>query len=411
MCISYSAQKQSRQADNKRDRPSSLSQAPTYRQTSRRPQSSLSQNQQRKGQSQRHENLRQVQSAEPKERRGNQPNRNSRKSNQRQAPRNTRSEPANEKEEMPKEQAANSSQSSEKSEGQLKPDEGKQAQSEVDEVKPQQSELLSSKERAQSGNRGRYGREHRDRGDDRSRNRNNRRGWRRGPTEGQNERGHSKGTEEKIENAHQHKVSSEISPVKESPLENKENKGEVKDEGKLDVKLDIDSENTDGTVESKDAENGSGEAKSQDVAAINGRESGLHSKSTDCLNGGEAHEGGIASKKVLPQRQDRGSRRRGGQRDRKSGPSFRATPNGDLSGDKPVENGVGHSNAKEGHIQSGVQETVEDSQNQKSPVVAKETKIGDHLTQEHEKDLNKPHVPTVNGYIPVKELNEVSIGR
>ena len=319
-----------------------------------------------------------------------------------------RRETSNEKKEKPKEEAAHSAKTSETSEQQPKPGKEKQSQSEVEKVNPQQSEFSKKDQRAQSGNRNRQAREQRNFGDERPGNRNRRRGDRRGAPYGQNERGHSKDMAQKRDNGPQEKGPSERGPVEKSPLANEEKKAAVKEEGEHDVKMDTVSNTKDATPVAKDVEKHNGVSKSQDVVVVNGKETDVGNNSSEGLNGEKSNERESSTKEALPQRQERGSRRRGGQRDRGDGPSSRPTPNRDLNRGKPVENGVGHSHTEK---ESGVQMSQEGSQSKKLPATENETKIGSCSAQEHDKGLDKAHLPIVNGYIPVKELNEGSIGR
>ena len=66
---------------------------------------------------------------------------------------------------------------------------------------------------------------------------------------------------------------------------------------------------------------------------------------------------------------------------------------------------------KDSNIQNGFEEPKESPQSEKLPVAGKETKINGQTPQDHDKDFDKSYVPKVNGYIPVKEVNEVSIDR
>ena len=189
----------------------------------------------------------------------------------------------------------------------------------------------------------------------------------------------------------QEKGPSQRGPVEKSPLANEEKKATVKEEGEHDFKMNTVSDNKDTTPVAKDVEKHNGVSKSQDAVVVNGKETDTGNNSSEGLNGEKSNQRESSTKEALPQRQERGSRRRGGHRDRRYGPSSRPTPNRDLNGGKPVENGVGHSHTEE---ESGVQMSEDGSQN-----------------KEHDKGLDKVDVPIVNGYIPVKELNEGSIGR
>ena len=308
------------------------------------------------------------------------------------------------KKEVPKEEAGASG----KAQQMPKPDEEKQPQSDVQKDKPQQSES-GNKEHAQQGNRNRQVREERDGGDERPRNRNRRRrGGRRGATEGQNERDYLKGTGEKSENGPLDRGPSEKGPVEKSPLLDDEKKTTVKEEVDHNVKMSAISAKKDNVPA---VERNNEASKSQNGALTNGKKTDTGSNSSELLNGEKAHEGESVTKEALPQRPDRPSRRRGAQRDRKDGPSSRPAPKKDLSGTKPVENGVGDYHTEESAVQSEAKRSDESSHNVKLPAVEKDTKIGSYIAPEHEKDFDKAHVPKVNGYIPVKELNEVTIGR
>lgn len=270
-----------------------------------------------------------------------------------------------------------------------KPDKDKQSQSNPEKVMSQQSQTV--KEHAQSGNRNRSLQEQREGGDERPRNRNRRRGGRRGGPEGHNtasDRDHFKGPGEKSENG----------PIKKAPLEKEEVKKAVHEEEGHDIKKNSNKEN--GPV---------GSTSTQEDPAMNGHKTDISSNSADCLNGANAHvpekEEGV-NKEALPQRPDRPSRRRGAQRDRKDGPRSGPAPDRHLNGTKPVENGTGECQIKEeSTAQSKMQKSAENAQDQK------ETKKENHAGQELESNLDKTVLPRVNGYIPMKEIHEVSIGR
>ena len=412
--VSYSGQRQSR-PDNRKGRPNSASQAPPQKQSStQRPQTAHPQSQQqRKDRNPQHEKPKDSRSTEPKgsqqdnKQGNNQSHRNSRRGNQRRQPppRSAKSDASNEKKEGPKEEAASSSETSEKIQPQSKSEKEKQSQSDVDRVKLQQAES-SNKEYVQAESRNPRVREQRDGGDERPRNRNRRRGGRREAVEGQNERGPSKGSGEKSKNGPLEKDLPEKCPVEKSAFSNEEKKSTVKEE---DIKLSVDRGNKDDSSVAKNVEGNNGAAQSQEVVSLSGKET---DNSSARLNGEKTHEGDATIKEALPQRPDRASRRRGAQRGGRERPRSKPASNGDLNGMKPVENGVGHNHAEEAsHVQIDCQKSKESSQDEKLPVVKKETKINSQTAQEHEEDFDKAQVPKVNGYIPVKELNEVSIGR
>ena len=419
MFVSFQGQKQSK-TDNKKDRPNSTSQVPSQQQaSSQRPQTSLPHNQQRKDHNTQQERQRQIKSAEPRgsqqDKSGNQSYRNSRRANQRrpQPPRNTRPESSTEKKEALKEDAAHSSQTPAKTQQQPKPEKEKQPISEVEKVNPHQSE--DNTEHARQGNRNSQAREQRDGGDERPRNRNRRRG-RRGPTEGQNEGHHFENKGEKRENGPHQRGPSQKGPVEKSmsdkglaensSLASEENKATVKEEGDHDIKRNTISESKNNGPVVNHEEKSNGGAKSQGDTVLNGKkETDTGSNLTVCLNGEKTHkEEEEVIKKALPQRQDRASRRKGAQRDRRNGPSSRPAPNKELNGAKPVENGVGHHHTDE-------ESPAQNSENKNVPVLEKETMLEGYSPQEQEKDFDKGLIPNVNGYIPVKEFNEVNIGR
>lgn len=386
--------------DHKNVRPNSASQAPRQQQTSQRPQTALPQGQQqrkdRKDRNQQREKARPNQSAEPRvahedQQNSNQSFRNPRRSNQRRQPqRNSKSETSNEKNEVPNNEAACSSLNSGEAQHQAKPEKDKQSQNNSEKVMSQQSQTV--KEHAQSGNRNRSLQEQREGGDDRPRNRNRRRWGRKGAPEGHSgasNRDHFKGgAGENNENG----------PNKRGPLEKEEVKTAVSEEGGHEIEKNSNKEN--GPV---------GSTIKQEDPAMNGHKTDVSSNSVDCLNGENAHvpekEGGV-DKEALPQRPDRPSRRRGTQRDRKDGPRPGPAPERHLNGTKPVENGTGDYHSKEESTsQSKMQTSAEGAQN------PRETKIEDHAKQELDSKLDKTLPPRVNGYIPMKEIHEVSIGR
>ena len=143
--------------------------------------------------------------------------------------------------------------------------------------------------------------------------------------------------------------------------------------------------------------------------AVNGQKINEDSDSAACLNGEknqvpEKEEG--ENKDALPQRPSRPPRRRGPQRDKKDGPRSGPAPERHLNGTKSVENGVEENHSKEStKAEIKISKPVENVQNQM------ESKKENHSEQELEKHLDKTVPPRVNGYIPMKEINEVSIGR
>ncbi|XP_078345604.1 uncharacterized protein LOC144631098 [Oculina patagonica] len=392
-------QKQSK-PDHKNVRPNSASQAPRQQQTSRRPQTALPQSQQQRRDrkesgNQQRERTRPNRPAEPRasqqdQQNSNQSSRNSRRSNQRRPPqRNPKSEISNEKNEVPNSEASHSPLNSGDAQQESKPDKDKQSQSNPEKVMPQQSQTV--KEHAQSGNRNRSLQEQREGGDERPRNRNRRRGGRRGGPEGHNtasDRAHFKGPGEESENG----------PSNKAPLEKEEVKTAVCEEKKHDIKKNSNKEN--GPV---------GSTSTLEDPAVNGHKTDISSNSADCLNGENAHvlekkEG--VNKEALPQRPDRPSRRRGAQRDRKDEPRSGPAPDKHLNGTKPVENGTEECDSKEeSTAESKMQKSTENAENQK------ETEKENYAAQELESNLDKTVPPRVNGYIPIKEIQEVSIGR
>ena len=409
MLVSYSGQKP--RSDNRKGRPNSAphtspqNQAPSPRPHTTHPPSQ----QPRKSQNPQHKEYRASEARGPQQdgkdrnqsnrnprkdgKDSNQSNRNPRRGNQRRQPhsRDTRPGSSNERKETHKE-AERSSQISEET-TQLEKE--KHSQSGNEEVQSQKSDS-TDKEHAQAH----QAREQRDHGEDRPRNRNRRRGGRRGAEGGQNERGPSRGVTDKGKNGPLEKDLSEKGPKEKLNLaiEGKEAEG---------TEVGSDS------PAAKNSESSSGVSKLQDFSVVNGKETDTgRTNSSERINGEKAHEGDTSVKEALPQRPDRGSRRRGAQRDRKDGPHPRQTQNKSFNGTKPVENGMDHSSVVEdSNIQNGSEEPKESPQSEKLPVTGKETKINGQTLQDHDKDFDKSYVPKVNGYIPVKEVNEVSIDR
>lgn len=401
MLFYHSGQNQSK-SDHKKDRPNSASQAPHQQQTSRRPQTALPQSRQQRKEGNQGEGRRLNRSAEPRAARqdrqnSNQSYRNAKRSNQRRPPpRNAESEISNEKSDAPNNKATQSCVNSAEAQQHAELDKDKQPQSNAETLAASTSEKsVTVEEPAKSGNRTRRLQEPREGGDERRGNRNRRRGGRREASQGHNtvsERGHYKGPGEKHENG----------PVKKDLLEKEEVKTEIKEESSHDGKQSTNE--GDGLVE----KNGD-----KDITpghpAMNGQKNDIGSNSADCLNGEKNHvpekeEGG--NKDALPQRPNRPSRRRGPQRDRKDGPRSGPAPERHLNGTKPVENGIGECHSKEEKkAQNKMPKSVENAQNQMEP------KKENHSEQELEKHLDKTVPARVNGYIPMKEINEVSIGR
>ena len=395
MLVSYSGQKP--RSDNRKGRPNSAPQAsPQNQAPSPRPHTTHPPSQQpRKSQNPQHRESRASEARGPQQdgKDRNQSNRNPRRGNQRRQPhsRDTRPGSSNERKEPPKE-AERSSQISEET-TQLEKE--KHSQSGNEELQSQKSDS-TNKEHAQAH----QAREQRDHGEDRPRNRNRRRGGRRGAEGGQNERGPSRGVTDKGKNGPPEKDLSEKGPSEKQNLST---------EGKEAEGTEVGSD----SPAAKNTESSSGVSKLQDFSVVNGKETDTGgTNSPECTNGEKAHEGDTSVKEALPQRPDRGSRRRGAQRDRKDGPHPRQTQNKNLNGTKPVENGMDHSSVVEdSNIQNGSEGPKESPQNEKLPVAGKEAKINGQTLQDHDKDFDKSYVPKVNGYIPVKEVNEVSIDR
>ena len=392
MLVSYSGQKP--RSDNKKGRPTSAPHAsPQNQAPSPRPHTTHPPSQQpRKSQNPQHKESRASEARGPQQD-GKDRNRNPRRGNQRRQPhsRDTRPGSSNEKKETPKE-AERSSQISEETTHLVKE---KHSQSGHEEVKSQKSDS-TYKEHAQAHQAA----EQRDHGEDRPRNNNRRRGGRRGAEWGQNERGPSRGVTDKGKNGPLEKDLFEKGPSEKRNLAIQVKEAEVM-EGGCD------------SPAAKNTESSSGDSKLQDVSVVNVKETDTGStNSSECINGEKAHEGDTSVKEALPQRPDRGSRRRGAQRDRNDGARSRQAQSKSLNRAKPVENGVDHSPKVENTgIQNGSEEPKENPQTEKLPVAEKETKINGQTLQDHDNDFDKSYVPKVNGYIPVKDVNEVSIDR
>ena len=402
MLICLSGQNQSK-PDHKKDRPNSVSRAPHHPQTSWRSQTAHPPSQQhRKEGNQQGERRRPNRSAEPRDSRqdrqnSNQSNRNPKRSNQHRPPqRNSQSETSNQKSEGAKNEAIHSAEAQEHA----KLDKDKQPQSSAEKVTSEKS--VAVEEQAKSENRARRMQEPREGWDERRGNRNRRRGGRREAPEGhdmlsertQGEKGpgekHVKGPGEKQENG----------PVEKDHLK-KEVKTEVKGEGNHDDKQSTNIGSLMGKNGQKDI--------APEPPAVNGQKTNKDSNSAACLNGErnqcpEKEEG--EKQDALPQRASRPPRRRGPQRDRKDGPRPEPAPERHLNGTKSVENGIEEYHSKESSkAEIKISKPVENVQNQL------ESKKENHSEQELEKHFDKTVPPRVNGYIPMKEINEVSIGR
>lgn len=244
----------------------------------------------------------------------------------------------------------------------------------------------------QSGNRNSRPRNQRMRREDGPRSRDRRRGRREGAE------GHKRnGPGEKLENG----------PIKNDPVD----KGSP---DKEDTKTAVNENRDHDSKKSTNQENGSIE-KTDEVKketslpegpVVNGAETHADSSSNHCLNGEPAHvpdKEEEKNKEALPQRRERPSRRRGTQRDKKDGPSSEKQ----LNGTKSAENGTGEGHGKEeGMADNEIQKPTENVQKEK-----KEIKSENQSTQELQKDIGKSGAPRANGYIPLKEVNEVNIGR
>jgi len=393
--VYYSGENQSR-PDHKKDRPAS--QRPPQQQTSQRSQTALPNSRQhRKEGNQQGERTRANRSADPRgthqdRQNSNQSNRNSKRSNQRKPPqRNSQSETSNQKDYIAKNEAIHSSADSAEAQPHAKLDKDKRPQSNAEKVMSETS--VTFEEHAKSGNRTRPVQEPRKVGDDRRGNRNRRRWGRREAFAGHNTVSEKakgeKGPGEKQENG----------PVEKGNLEKEEVKTEVKGEGICDEKPN--------TTKGESPVEINGQNDNTPVPpAVNEQKTITDS---NFVNGEKNHfpekeEGD--KKDALPQRPNRPSRRRGPQRDKKDGPSSGPAPEMHLNGTKSVENGIGEYPSKESsEAQIKIPKPVENAQNQM------ESKKENHSDQELEKHLDKTVPPRVNGYIPMKEVNEVSIGR
>ena len=400
-------QKQSK-PEHKNNRPNSAPQAVGKQQTSQRPQTALPQNQQRrKDQNPQHERTRQNRSAETRiveqDRQYNNQSRNSRGSNQRRGrQRNPRAEISNEKNEVPKNKGTLSAQNLDSVQQEGKSDESVTSQGkEKEKAVSQQPETV--KGGVQSGNKNLQPRDQRVGRDERPRNRERRRGGRRGGAEGQNTtngKGPLNGPGEKRENG----------PIKDGPvdkgtLEKEDMKTAVSEQGKHDFKKSTNKEDGPIVVE-KTVERKNEASSLQDGPVLNGVGTYTGSNTAHSLNGEHDHvseKEGEVNKGALPQRRDRPSRRRGAQKDQKDGPGSQKH----LNGTKPIENGTGEDHGKEESMaENKIQKSTENAQSEKQ-----EVKSENQTTQELEKDLDKAGASKANGYIPLKEVNEVNIDR
>ena len=406
MLAYHSGENQSR-PDLKKDRPAS--QRPHQQQTSQRSQTALpNSRQQRKEGNQQGERTKANRSADPRgtqqdRQNSDQSNRNSKRSNQRRPPqRNSQSDASNQKDYTAKNEAIHSSANSAETQPQAKIDKDKRPQSNAEKVMLETS--LTFEEHAKSGNRTRPVQEPREGRDDRRGNRSRRRGGRREASASHNtvseraqgEKGlgekHIKGLGEKQKNG----------PVEKGNFEKEEVKTEVKGEGICDEKLN--------TTKGENPVKINGQKdNTPEPPSVNEQKTDTDGNPAACLNGEKNHfpeKEERENKDALPQRPNRPPRRRGPQRDRKDGPSSGPAPERHLNGTKSVENGIGEYPSKKGsEAQIKIPKPVENAQNQV------ESKKENHSDQELEKHLDKTVPPRVNGYIPMKEVNEVSIGR
>lgn len=356
-----------------------------------------SQNQQRrKDQNHQPERTRQNQSAvargsERDRQYNNQYNRNSRRSYQRSArQRSPRFEIPNDKTEGSKNKDTPAAQNTDLDQQKVEADESLKSSESSDKAVTPRPE--SVKGDVQSGNRNSRPRNQRMRREDGPRSRDRRRGRREGAE------GHKRnGPGEKLENG----------PIKNDPVD----KGSP---DKEDTKTAVNENRDHDSKKSTNQENGSIE-KTDEVKketslpegpVVNGAETHADSSSNHCLNGEPAHvpdKEEEKNKEALPQRRERPSRRRGTQRDKKDGPSSEKQ----LNGTKSAENGTGEGHGKEeGMADNEIQKPTENVQKEK-----KEIKSENQSTQELQKDIGKSGAPRANGYIPLKEVNEVNIGR
>ena len=381
--ISYLGQKQSR-SDNKKNKPNSAVLTHSQQQTqSQRPQTTGAQGQLKREPILKNENRAKRQSEEPRgqhQGKSYQYGGNSRRGNQRQ-PRNNRYETLKGKKEVPKgedpKQIDDKISQSDNNNGQLK--------------QPESNHKVFS----QSDNKNELVRDSRG---ERNRSRNRRWG-RQGAYESVYERGPSKEPEERINNGAQDKSLSQESPVGKGPL-GKEKKTETSEGNNSQINASSVSENKDSALVVKDKKEHNSISQPQNVA-INGMDPHSASNLTE-PSGVKTHNGESTVKKALPQRQERGSRRRGAQRHLKDGPNSSSPPNENLNGTMPVENGVGHFSKEE---KNGVEKMVQDAPHKKSP--KKESKINSYVAKENGKDFDKAkNTSGLNGHAHVKDSED-----
>lgn len=373
-------QKQSR-SDNKTNKPNSaaLTHSQQHRQ-SQRPQTTGAQGQLKREPILKNENRAKRQSEEPRgqhQGKSYQYGGNSRRGNQRQ-PRNNRYETSKGKKEVPKgedpKQIDDKISQNDNDNGQLK-------QPESNHKVFSQSDNTNEQVRDSRGERNRS---------------RNRRGGRQGAYESVNGRGPSKEPEERINHGAQDKSLSQEIHVGKGPL-GEEKKTETREGNNSQVNASSVSENKDSASVVKDKKEHNSISQPQNVA-INGMDPHSASNLTE-PSGVKTHNGESTVKKALPQRQDRGSRRRGAQRHLKDGPNSSPPPNENLNGTMPVENGVGHFSKEE---KNGVEKMVQDAPHKKSP--KKESKINSYVAKENGKDFDKAkNTSGMNGHAHVKD--------
>lgn len=385
-------QKQSR-PDNRRNRPSSASQRPSHQQArSRRPQTAVTQGQQRTEQNAHHDRHTKMQSAEPKgprrERNDRQFGGNSRRGNQHPS-RNNGSNTSDEKKGTLKAESVLSSQRSLEVEQQQVAFDGKKSKSDDNDKAQSRQPELNARDFVQSGSKSQQPKGQRESGN------RNRREERKADYEVHSERVPSKVLGEKS-------ISQEI-PVEKGPQGIEENTVS------LEPKLNSDANgNTKGETKGNTSVERSIE---KHETVMNGVKTSTGNSATE-LNVEKAHGGNnVINAEALPQRQDRGSRRRGPQKDRKGGPGSRPTPNRNLNGTKPIENGVSYTGKEENGVEdSGLGKAVDDLPHKKSPSTGRESKKSSPVHEDDE-ELDKANLPGLNGQVHVKELIEHSIGR
>lgn len=376
--------------DQKNDKSNSASHTTDKQQTS--------QNQQRRrDQNRQPERTKQNRSAETRgavqdRQYNNQSNRNSRGPYQRSArQRNPRSEIPNEKMERPKNIDTPVAQKTDLAQQKVEADESLKSSGSSNKVVSPQPE--SVKGDVHSGNRNSQPRNNQRTGrGDGPRGRDRRRGGRGGGAEGPKRNGPG----EKLENG----------PLKNDPVDkgsfHKEVMKTVSEKEDCDLKKSTNKESGT-TEETEEVKNG---ASLPNGPVLNGMETLTDSSNSHSSNGEHAHvleKEGVKKEEALPQRRERPSRRRGTQRNKKDGPVSEKQ----LNGAKSAENGTGEDHGKEeGVADNEIQEQTENVQKEKQ-----EIKSENQSTQELQKDIGKPGAARANGYIPLKEVNEVNIDR